>query len=158
ASQKFVARRLHGSRRMVWNAEPGGGQCRDKRRPVRYRDDAVKRTGPGDRLSAQLRILEPHRDGVIAPGIFEDVAAIGRTNRIHRQSGGRMSEGASLISRGGRHNENSFHYSCRYRRKSSDRKQCAIAVSRLILPWRTISARDCSIVSIPSARPVPMAV
>jgi len=42
----------------------------------------------------------------------------------------------------------------KYCRRSSTRKQCAIAISREILPARTNSARLCSIVIIPSARPI----
>jgi len=45
-------------------------------------------------------------------------------------------------------------YPSRTRRSSSGRKQCANAVSRRMRPARTNSARDCSMVIMPSARPM----
>ena len=101
--------RLGRLRRMVEQAEGLAGQRRCLRSPIADLDDGCE--GPltrrfCDLARVLLRILEPQRDGIVSPGIVEDVAAVGAEDDFEAQLLGSIHEGLRLVAGGGAEKEN----------------------------------------------------
>ena len=78
------------------------------RRAIADGDDAVDRPRPDrvqDLRDGGVLLVKPDRNRPVAPGISQDVTAVGRVDQIDAEMRGGVFEGAGLITRGSREQE-----------------------------------------------------
>ncbi len=107
----LVAAGAHGLRRVVQNSEPLRDHSRHGGRPVAERNDSVHIGNLGEPRRGAFGIFETQRDGVIAPGICEDMAAVRSEHNLVLEALARVHEHLGLVAGGGGHDQNAFHRS-----------------------------------------------
>jgi len=108
--EEFIFRSLYRLRWTERQAEPFCGKRSDVGRPIAYGGDSVKRSAPDDLLDSFFGCVEAQRDGVVAPGIVEDVAAIRGEHQLKADPLRDLRKCARLIT-GGRGYEQNAHSS-----------------------------------------------
>jgi hypothetical protein len=96
ARQILVMARAHGGRRMEWDVQHARGFRSQYGGHVAHSRHRVK-APPAQGVQRSWNIAKPHRDGAIAPRIFEHMAAIRGQREIHVQAPRRLGENANLV-------------------------------------------------------------
>lgn len=99
AEQALVAAGTSAGHRVPWQAEFASHHRRQYRRTVTHGEHAVEPVAEGsnDGGKGARFVVESNRDGAVAPGILEAVAAIGRQHQLDAQSPGGLVEHPRLI-------------------------------------------------------------
>ena len=108
AGEEFILRGLDGRRRTEAEAEFFGGSRGDVGGLVADGDDSAEGSAEDERFEAFGGIIKAQRDGVVAPGVVEDVAAVGGKDEVEVQFLGGVEKSSRLIT-GGRGDEEDAH-------------------------------------------------
>ena len=82
AGEKLVPGRQNRIRRAERQTESGRDLSGHSRRLVAHRCDSIERTVRRQGLNSWRGVFEPHGHGIVAPGVVEHVAAVGRQDQV----------------------------------------------------------------------------